>query len=341
MSTTTRDVLIKAFIDFTAGCAGGVANVAVGQPLDTIKVKLQTYPRLYASALACGFNTLKTEGLIGLYAGTGPALVANIAEDAVLFLSYGAVQRFVVKYLNKDVLERDALASTPDLISTSNLTSHSSDENAAILRLTPLQNACAGSVASVSCGMALTPVELVKCRLQALQETQAWQRAQGLKVDKSVGSLRMTARIMREEGVTAIFKGLEASLVRKIIGYFFFFGCYEYTRDAFVGTSLSSAAQSKDAIGALPTIIAGGVGGVAHWIPSYPIDTVKSRIQVLYTGPESPPHFVKVLLDVVKTEGIGSLYRGIGPTLLRTFPATGALFYAMEETKKFLHANCF
>ena len=76
-------------------------------------------------------------------------------------------------------------------------------------------------------------------------------------------------------------EGLEASLVRKIIGYFFFFGCYEWTRDAFVGTSLSGGATSKDKIGAVPTVIAGGVGGVAHWIPSYPIDTVKSRIQVI------------------------------------------------------------
>ena len=65
-----------------------------------------------------------------------------------------------------------------------------------------------------------------------------------------------------------------------------------------------------------------------------------ARRQVLYTGPELPPHFLRVLVDVVKSEGVGALYRGIGPTLLRTFPATGALFYAMESTKKFLHATC-
>ena len=186
VTSPTRDVIIKAFIDLTAGCAGGVANVAVGQPLDTIKGKLQTYPKLYATALSCGLNTLKQEGVIGLYAGTGPALVANIAEDAVLFLAYGAVQRFAVKYFQRD--------------------KESVSENAAILRLTPLENAFAGSVASISCGVVLTPVELVKCRLQALQETQALQRSQGLKVDRNVGSLRMTARIMSKEGVTAIFK---------------------------------------------------------------------------------------------------------------------------------------
>ena len=202
MSETTpsspRQVIVKALIDFTSGCAGGVANVAVGQPLDTIKVKLQTYPRLYSSAIACGFNTLKREGLLGLYVGTGPALVANIAEDAVLFLAYGAVQRFLVKYV---VDHSFANGRHADLTSVS-----VSSENAAILRLTPFENACAGSVASISCGVVLTPVELVKCRQQALQETQAAQRARGMPVDKSVGAFRLTARIARKEGLFALFK---------------------------------------------------------------------------------------------------------------------------------------
>jgi solute carrier family 25 ornithine transporter 2/15 len=30
------------------------------------------------------------------------------------------------------------------------------------------------------------------------------------------------------------------------------------------------------------------------------------------------------------------LYKGLGPTVLRTFPATGALFLAYETTKKWL-----
>ena len=104
-SSSSREVFIKAFIDLISGCAGGIANVAVGQPLDTIKVKIQTYPRLYSSALSCCVDTLKLEGIRGLYAGTGPALVANIAEDAVLFLAYGAVQRFVVRHLHTTQLQ--------------------------------------------------------------------------------------------------------------------------------------------------------------------------------------------------------------------------------------------
>lgn len=34
--------------------------------------------------------------------------------------------------------------------------------------------------------------------------------------------------------------------------------------------------------------------------------------------------------------GLMALYKGLGPTVLRTFPATGALFLAYETTKKWL-----
>ena len=52
----------RAVIDLVSGSLGGVANVYVGQPLDTIKVKLQTFPHLYRGATQCGLNTFRTEG---------------------------------------------------------------------------------------------------------------------------------------------------------------------------------------------------------------------------------------------------------------------------------------
>ena len=61
--------------------------------------------------------------------------------------------------------------------------------------------------------------------------------------------------------------------------------------------------------GALRTILAGGLGGVALWIPSYPLDLVKSRIQVLHTGRGQAPNFVSVALEIVRKEGPQALYR--------------------------------
>lgn len=66
-----------------------------GQPFDTAKVKMQTFPGLYRSFVHCFVSVYKQVGLRGLYQGTTPALIANIAENAVLFMSYGFCQNVV------------------------------------------------------------------------------------------------------------------------------------------------------------------------------------------------------------------------------------------------------
>ena len=82
----------------------------------------------------------------------------------------------------------------------------------------------------------------------------------------------------------------------------------------------------------MKTIIAGGFGGICLWTSIFPFDVVKSRIQV----ESSREKLLTVLLRIARNEGIAGLYKGLTPTLLRTFPATGALFVAFEYTKEFL-----
>lgn len=45
-------------------------------------------------------STYREGGLRGFYKGTTPAIVANVSENAVLFLSYGLCQD-VVRYVSK------------------------------------------------------------------------------------------------------------------------------------------------------------------------------------------------------------------------------------------------
>lgn len=75
--------------------AGGVACVVTGQPFDTIKVKMQTFPTMYQGFFDCSVKTYQQEGMHGLYQGTTPALLANVAENAVLFACYGFCQQLV------------------------------------------------------------------------------------------------------------------------------------------------------------------------------------------------------------------------------------------------------
>ena len=115
----------------------------VGQPLDTVKVKMQTFPEMYPTAYRCFLTTLRQEGVVhGLYAGTLPSLAAQVSENAVLFMAYGVCQKAVMKLCNK-----------------SNVT-----------ELSILQNATSGSIAAFFSSLVLCPTELIKCKLQAMKE---------------------------------------------------------------------------------------------------------------------------------------------------------------------------
>jgi len=73
-----------------------MAATYVGQPLDTVKVKMQTFPHLYKNMFHCIKQTVVKEGFFrGLYAGTVPAIAANVAENSVLFAAYGGCQKLM------------------------------------------------------------------------------------------------------------------------------------------------------------------------------------------------------------------------------------------------------
>ena len=132
-----------------------------------------------------------------------------------------------------------------------------------------------------------------------------------------------------KEGVPGLFRGLTATFTREMPGYFFFFAAYEFSREL-----LRSPGQSKNDIGPARTIVSGGVAGVTLWVCIFPADVVKSRLQV--TGATTP--MLVMMKDIYLKEGVMALYNGLGPTVLRTFPATGALFFAYEYSKKLMHS---
>ncbi|KAJ8384394.1 hypothetical protein AAFF_G00205270 [Aldrovandia affinis] len=291
--------VVQAAIDLSAGAIGGTACVLSGQPLDTAKVKMQTFPSLYRGFVHCFLSTYRQDGLRGLYRGTAPALMANVAENSVLFMSYGFCQEVV-----RVVAGAHSGATLSDV-----------------------QKACAGSVASIFSSLVLCPTELVKCRLQTMHEMET-----SGKIASGQNTLWSVVRaVMRNEGPLGFFQGLTPTIAREVPGYFCFFGAYELCRSAFA----DYMGKSKEDIGVLPVMFSGGLGGACLWLVVYPMDCVKSRIQVLsMTGRQAG--FLKTFMVILRTEGVRALYSGLTPTMIRTFPANGALFLAYEASRKMM-----
>lgn len=116
-------------------------------------------------------------------------------------------------------------------------------------------------------------------------------------------------------------------MAREVPGFFFFFGAYETCKH------LITAGRPEEA-GLLPTIVSGAAGGVALWTTIYPLDVVKSRVQVHSSAASISAVFRQILAE----EGMRGLYRGLSPTLLRTIPSTAALFVTYEYSRKVMNA---
>jgi solute carrier family 25 (mitochondrial carnitine/acylcarnitine transporter), member 20/29 len=76
------------------------------------------------------------------------------------------------------------------------------------------------------------------------------------------------------------------------------------------------------------------MAGVAMWSIAIPPDVIKSRIQASPAG--TYKGFTDCGLQILRQEGPGALFKGLGPALLRAFPANGAAFLGRAASMEVL-----
>lgn len=86
-------------------------------------------------------------------------------------------------------------------------------------------------------------------------------------------------------------------------------------------------AKSDGTHAAWQMMVAGAFAGASSWIPVYPFDVLKSRLQ-------QPGNTYKGMLDCaiksVKAEGPLVLWKGLTPVLLGSMPLHGTVFMVYE-----------
>lgn len=82
--------------------------------------------------------------------------------------------------------------------------------------------------------------------------------------------------------------------------------------------------------------MAGGIAGTFSWLISFPIDVVKSRLQV--DGMDGKPKY-KGAIDCMRksyqAEGMSFFLRGLNSTLMRAFPMNAVCFLVVSYVMKF------
>ena len=128
-----------------------------------------------------------------------------------------------------------------------------------------------------------------------------------------------------------LYKGGVPTILREGTAFGLYFSFYEWLINI-----LLSPGQNRNQLNMSSVALAGSLTGLIVWIATYPIDIIKTRIQVdNFKNPE-----YKGTLDCfrksLKNNGFTGLYKGFTPCALRAIPANGATFIAYETTLKLM-----
>lgn len=74
------------------------------------------------------------------------------------------------------------------------------------------------------------------------------------------------------------------------------------------------------------------MAGVAMWTIAIPPDVLKSRLQSAPAGTYSG--LGDCLKKTLKADGPAALFKGLGPAMLRAFPANAATFLGVEYSMR-------
>lgn len=277
--------------DIMSGSMAGFTSKFVEFPLDTVKVLEQTNGHLYKGPFDCFVKTVREHGLFSLYKGMSSPLAGAILENAVVFSMYGGARDFLGVNEAKDTIKN----------------------NSPVWKFF-----AAGGFAGFGTALILTPVELVKCKLQVQQVT-------GAKATARIGPIKVVSDIIKADGFPGLFRGFFSTLLREVPGNAFWFGTYELSRRAW---QHQLGYEKKSDLPLVFSALSGSVAGMAYWCVPFPADTAKSYLQ---TDPKFAGKSIAfVLRSVYNTAGLKGIYRGLPVTLTRAAPAHFVIFITYE-----------
>lgn len=178
----------QVYKDLFGGTMGGIAQVLVGQPFDTVKVRLQSAPEgVYSGAGDVVKKLVANEGMGGFYKG---ALTPLIGVGACVSVQF-SVNEFMKRHY---------------------------DSQSGGKPLTLAQYFNCGAVAGFANGFLASPIEHVRIRLQT----------QTGNSKAFTGPIDCFNKLYKANGwFSGVFKGLAPTLVRESIGMGIYFATYE------------------------------------------------------------------------------------------------------------------
>ncbi|KAG0257615.1 hypothetical protein DFQ27_005029 [Actinomortierella ambigua] len=172
--------------------------------------------------------------------------------------------------------------------------------------------------------------------------------------EEANSSWKTVKEIVKKRGLIGLYKGAPLQIARDTLGTGVYFASYETVKRVVAQsmqhvrsptTTTTTGGSGSGGPGPMVHFFAGGFCGVFSWMVVFPIDLVKSVLQkeVLVTKPTYDSAWA-CAKDIVRRSGIRGLYRGVGVTLVRSFPIHSMNFVVYEAVMEYVknatgHAN--
>ena len=354
LNTTTRQY--PRWHDAAAGAAAGVAARLVVAPLDIIKIRRQldmVKVRTGIGTTSRGLlpslrNIVRNEGgVTSLFRGNVAATCLWVGYAAVQFALYAQFSEFLLGYAAN--MDNGSIGANPPTLpspSSSSLeySSLPQPQVAAVALLSTIASNptyaafASGAIAGVGATLVTYPLDVCRTVFAALPKS-------------APGAPRSIVGFFLGSGGAGSSFGLKrlySGCVPAVLGIIPYMGLNFALYDRLT----RSTAEGGTGIGAMGAGTAGIISGGSSKIITYPLDTIKRRLQAKALGgalssSSLTPQYrgtIDCALQILAQEGPRSFYRGLVPTVIKSATATGVTFAVFQATKgalKGLHDGGF
>lgn len=180
-----------------------------------------------------------------------------------------------------------------------------------------------GGVARTIASTMVSPLELLKTRLQSLHIP-----AGQSPMAEAVNSIKEMIAI---DGYRALWSGLGLTLWRDVPFSSVYWMVVEWTRSTFPAKSLSNLEKLSE------SVLAGTVGGIAASVVTTPFDVAKTRRQLGHSSCTSAHMSIpRFMTAIVQNEGWRALFVGLAPRTMKVAPACAIMITSYEMGKRLL-----
>jgi solute carrier family 25 (mitochondrial thiamine pyrophosphate transporter), member 19 len=178
----------------------------------------------------------------------------------------------------------------------------------------------------------IAPLDVVKIRLQLQTHSLSdplshdASKLRGSPIYK--GTLPTLKRILREEGLTGLWKGnIPAELM------YVSYSAIQFTTYRSVTLGLQSAFGERKLPATAESLIAGGSAGAVATVATYPLDLLRTRFAAQGNEKVYTSLFASIR-EITKHEGPTGFYRGVSAGVGQIVPYMGILFAVYETLRK-------